>query len=199
MTALWQSLNAKIPFIISFDWYISLKSSTRFAGYEEALRFVLTPLLNCKPSERVSTGLECMAFYIDQCRAQTKTHCLLSMICRRLKGNLLKIIVIMQMISSTDPPWVRLDFKVFDQQWMGSYQVLHTLSPGPPYAKQDGWLRSRKMSSQKKACFFVYSSVKLTSPHKSQTSDSAFLGTPLVWHCTLQDILLATNFPIFKP
>lgn len=137
-------------------------------------------------SLRVSTGLEHMAFYIDKCRAQTKTHCLLPMICIRLKGNIFKIIVIMQIISSTDPPWV-------------DGLIPHTLSPGPPCAKQDGWLRSRKISSQKKACLFVYSSIKLTSPHKSQTSDSAFLGTSWVWHCILQDILLATNFLIFKP
>lgn len=51
-------------------------------------------------SSRVSTGPEhidlCVA---DHCRAQTKTYCLLPMIHRRLKEDLNKIIIIMQVLS----------------------------------------------------------------------------------------------------
>lgn len=115
-------------------------------------------------SWRVSTGPEPMAVHmVDQCRAQTKILCLLPMICRRLKEGLKKIIVIMEVLAylgEEDHCWPTLSRAAFQgnlsSSRQGSSWIRHTLSPSPPCAQQDGWLRWKELFSQRKTFFFVY-------------------------------------------
>lgn len=159
-------------------------------------------------SLRVSAGPEHMALCVaDKCRAQTEAHCPLPMMCRRLKEDLLKIIIIMQVMSyleKADPCWPTLSRARFQgvcpavgRAHTKYFTLSHLLLPVP--TTMAGWDQGGCLARKGHFSLFIYFSIKLTSPHKSQTSDSALLGIPWVWHCTLQDILLATNFPIFNP